>query len=118
MTDFYHAIAEPLTVEEETEKDALAGSGFDWNKREYQGFIRGCEMHGRYVVLLPPHLCSLDSRYFGSRNDFEGIRIEVPTKTVEEIEAYAKVFWQRYTEIDGASPSPSLPWIQIDERGV
>jgi hypothetical protein len=39
------------------------------------------------------------------RNAFEGIRIEVPTKTVEEIEAYAKVFWQRYTEIEGASLS-------------
>lgn len=44
--------AEPLTAEEEAEKESLAGTGFDWNKREYQGFIRGCEMHGRYVLPL------------------------------------------------------------------
>jgi SWI/SNF-related matrix-associated actin-dependent regulator of chromatin subfamily A member 5 len=37
-----------LTEEEEAEKEALAELGFQhWTKREYQGFIRGCEAYGR-----------------------------------------------------------------------
>lgn len=42
----------------------------------------------------------------GSLNSdaFETICIrEIPTKTVDEIKDYAAVFWERYTEIDGAS---------------
>ncbi|KAI5474957.1 chromatin remodelling complex ATPase chain ISW1 [Pseudohyphozyma bogoriensis] len=73
--------AEPLTAEEEAEKEDLSGLGFDnWSKREYQAFIRGCEAHGR--------------------ENFEGIQTEVPSKTIEEVKEYAGVFWDRYTEIE------------------
>ncbi|KAK3342987.1 SNF2 family N-terminal domain-containing protein [Neurospora tetraspora] len=72
--------ATPLTEEEQAEKQKLAEQGFgDWNRRDFQQFINGS---GRY-----------------GRNDYEGIAQEVDSKTPAEIKAYAKVFWQRYTEI-------------------
>lgn len=69
-----------LTEEEREEKEELSTQGFgQWNKRDFQQFINGS---GRY-----------------GRNDFDGIATEVQGKEAAEIKAYAKVFWQRYTEI-------------------
>ena len=40
--------AEPLSEEEVAEKESLMKEGFgNWHKREYQGFIRGCEKFGK-----------------------------------------------------------------------
>ena len=74
--------AEPLNEEEVAEKESLMKEGFhDWHKREYQGFIRGCEKFGK--------------------KDFENIAIEIGTgKTAEDVEKYSKVFWERYTELE------------------
>ncbi|GAA5925972.1 hypothetical protein JCM3775_005165 [Rhodotorula graminis] len=73
--------AEPLTEEETKEKEELVGQGFgNWAKREFLNFIRGIENYGR--------------------DDYAGIHVEVPTKTVDEIRQYAEVFWDRYQEID------------------
>ena len=72
--------ATPLTEEEQEEKQRLAQQGFgDWNRRDFQQFINGSGRSGR--------------------SDYEGIAQEVDSKTPQEIKAYAKVFWQRYTEI-------------------
>ncbi|KAK1750823.1 ISWI chromatin-remodeling complex ATPase ISW2 [Echria macrotheca] len=72
--------ATPLTEEEKEEKETLAEQGFgEWNRRDFQQFINGS---GRY-----------------GRTDYESIALEVDSKTPSEIKAYAKVFWQRYTEI-------------------
>jgi SWI/SNF-related matrix-associated actin-dependent regulator of chromatin subfamily A member 5 len=72
--------AEPLTEEEETEKDQLAQEGFgDWNKRDFQQFINGSAKYGR--------------------NNYEDIALEVDSKDPKEIREYAKVFWKRYREI-------------------
>lgn len=72
--------ATPLTEEEQEEKQKLAQQGFgDWNRRDFQQFINGS---GRY-----------------GRHDYEGIALEVDSKTAQEVKAYAKVFWQRYSEI-------------------
>ncbi|KAK0707572.1 SNF2 family N-terminal domain-containing protein [Lasiosphaeris hirsuta] len=72
--------AAPLTEEEQEEKQKLAQQGFgEWNRRDFQQFVNGS---GRY-----------------GRTDYEGISQEVDSKTASEIKAYAKVFWQRYTEI-------------------
>ncbi|KAM0232695.1 hypothetical protein ACHAP5_010642 [Fusarium lateritium] len=72
--------ATPLTEEEREEKDKLSSQGFgDWNKRDFQQFVNGSGKYGR--------------------NDYEGISNEIDSKTAPEIKAYAKVFWQRYTEI-------------------
>jgi len=72
--------ATPLTEEEKEEKEKLAQLGFgDWNRRDFQQFINGS---GRY-----------------GRTAYEDIATEVDSKTPQEVKAYAKVFWQRYTEI-------------------
>jgi len=72
--------ATDLNDEERVEKEKLAQQGFsEWNRRDFQQFINGS---GRY-----------------GRTDYEGIAQEVDSKTPAEIKAYAKVFWQRYTEI-------------------
>lgn len=72
--------AVPLTDEEQAEKETLATQGFgNWNKRDFQQFINGSAKYGR--------------------KDYERIADEVDSKEPSEIKAYAKVFWQRHTEI-------------------
>ncbi|KAI0853272.1 SWI/SNF family of DNA-dependent ATPase [Daldinia vernicosa] len=72
--------ATALTEQEQEEKQRLSLQGFgEWNKRDFQQFINGS---GRY-----------------GRHDYERIAEEVDSKTAAEVKAYAKVFWQRYTEI-------------------
>lgn len=52
--------AVPLTEEEEAEKLVLMEDGFaHWNKRDFQSFIRGSEIHGRYVALACTRLSDL-----------------------------------------------------------
>ncbi|GAA5884385.1 hypothetical protein JCM16303_003663 [Sporobolomyces ruberrimus] len=73
--------AEPLTEEEQQEKEELSPLGFsNWNKRDFQLFCRGTEVHGR--------------------DDYEGIAREVLTKTVDEVKEYATVFWDRCQELE------------------
>ncbi|KAF2718742.1 putative SNF2 family helicase/ATPase [Polychaeton citri CBS 116435] len=72
--------AEPLTEDEQAEKEQLQSEGFgDWNKRDFQQFINGSAKYGR--------------------NDYETIAIEVDSKDAKEVKEYAKVFWKRYREI-------------------
>ncbi|KAL1872459.1 hypothetical protein VTK73DRAFT_1496 [Phialemonium thermophilum] len=72
--------ATPLTEEEQEEKEKLALQGFgDWNRRDFQQFIHAS---GRY-----------------GRNNYEMIASEIESKSVADVKAYAKVFWQRYKEI-------------------
>ncbi|KAF2151431.1 hypothetical protein K461DRAFT_322684 [Myriangium duriaei CBS 260.36] len=72
--------AEPLTEEEQAEKEELQAEGFgDWNKRDFQQFINGSARYGRH--------------------NFKDIAIEVDSKEPDEIAVYAKVFWKRYKEI-------------------
>ena len=81
--------ATPLTEEEQEEKQQLSQQGFaDWNRRDFQQFVNGSAKYGR--------------------KDYEQIADEVDSKTPEEIKAYAKVFWQRYTEIADYSKYISL----------
>lgn len=72
--------ATPLTEEEQEEKQRLSQQGFaDFNRRDFQQFINGSAKYGR--------------------KNYSAIATEVDNKTEAEIKAYAKVFWQRYTEI-------------------
>lgn len=72
--------ATALTEEEREEKEGLSEQGFgEWNRRDFQQFVNGSGKYGR--------------------NDYENISEEVDSKTPAEVKAYAKVFWQRYTEI-------------------
>ncbi|GKT90535.1 LOW QUALITY PROTEIN: chromatin remodelling complex ATPase chain ISW [Colletotrichum tofieldiae] len=72
--------ATPLNEEEQEEKQCLSQQGFgEWNRRDFQQFINAS---GRY-----------------GRNDYESIAEDIDNKTATEVKQYAKVFWQRYTEI-------------------
>ncbi|KAF2310993.1 hypothetical protein GH714_018971 [Hevea brasiliensis] len=72
---------EPLTAEELEEKERLLEEGFSsWSRRDFNTFIRACEKYGR--------------------NDIKGIASEMEGKTEEEVERYAKVFKERYKELN------------------
>ena len=72
--------AVPLTEEEIAEKEALAGEGFpDWQRRHFQSFIKGAEKYGRDAI--------------------DKIAFEIEGKTEEEVREYARVFFERHTEI-------------------
>ncbi|CAG0884442.1 unnamed protein product [Darwinula stevensoni] len=72
--------AEPLAEEESAEKEELLLQGFtSWSKRDFHQFVKACERYGR--------------------NDLESIAKEVEGKTREEVESYAKVFWERCQEL-------------------
>lgn len=44
--------AEPLTEEEQAEKESLIKQGFEnWSKRDFQQFIRALESNGWYDIL-------------------------------------------------------------------
>ncbi|BFZ63925.1 chromatin remodeling complex Adenosinetriphosphatase [Saitoella coloradoensis] len=74
--------AEPLTEEEVAEKEELSTQGFGtWSRRDFQHFIRANERYGR--------------------ENIKAIAMEIEGKSVEEVEGYAKVFWDRYTELAG-----------------
>jgi len=74
--------AVPLTEEEVAEKDALTDEGFpDWQRRHFQNFIKALEKYGR--------------------DSLDKVSLEVLDKTEEEVREYAKVFFERYTELKG-----------------
>ncbi|KAJ1326500.1 SMARC subfamily A member 5 [Microdochium nivale] len=82
-----------LTEEEQEEKQKLSTQGFsEWNKRDFQQFVNGSAKSGR--------------------TNYEGISDEIDSKTPAEIKAYAKVFWQRYTEI-----SDYQKYLQVIDAG-
>lgn len=75
------ALAEPLTEEENAEKEELAESGFpDWNRRHFQLFIKALEKHGRQQL--------------------DKVAEDIQDKDLESVQKYAKVFFERYTEIE------------------
>ncbi|CAN6467685.1 unnamed protein product [Victoria cruziana] len=72
---------EPLTGEEQEEKEQLLAEGFStWTRRDFNTFIRACEKYGR--------------------NDIKSIASEMEGKAEEEVERYAKVFKERYKELN------------------
>ncbi|CAI2347756.1 unnamed protein product [Caenorhabditis sp. 36 PRJEB53466] len=74
--------ARPLSEKEQEEKaELLTQAVTDWTKREFQQFVRGNEKYGR--------------------EDLENIAKEME-RPIEEIRAYAKVFWERYEELQDA----------------
>ncbi|XP_015693069.1 probable chromatin-remodeling complex ATPase chain [Oryza brachyantha] len=72
---------EPLNAEEQEEKEQLLEEGFStWTRRDFNTFIRACEKYGR--------------------NDIKNISSEMEGKTEEEVQRYAKVFQERYKELN------------------
>ncbi|ODQ68083.1 hypothetical protein NADFUDRAFT_20910 [Nadsonia fulvescens var. elongata DSM 6958] len=76
-------IAEPLTPEQEAEKQRLIEQGFgNWTRRDFTNFIHASAKYGR--------------------NNFEPISREFDeSKPLEEIKRYAKAFWSSYKTIEG-----------------
>jgi len=73
--------ADGLTPEEEAEKAELLKEGFsDWTRKDFNAFVRGCETHGR--------------------ENLADVAADIEGKTEAEVKAYARVFFERYTEID------------------
>ncbi|KAL0903158.1 hypothetical protein M5K25_027515 [Dendrobium thyrsiflorum] len=74
-------LGESLTAEEQVEKEQLLEEGFStWTRRDFNTFIRACEKYGR--------------------GDVKNIASEMEGKTQEEVERYAKVFRERYKELN------------------
>ena len=72
--------AEPLTEEEERDKLYYLDEGFkNWNKKDFQQFVKACEKYGR--------------------KDLDSISLEVEGKTPDEVKDYANVFWVRKDEL-------------------
>ncbi|XP_051970382.1 SWI/SNF-related matrix-associated actin-dependent regulator of chromatin subfamily A member 5-like [Xyrauchen texanus] len=72
--------AEPLSAEETEEKEKLLTQGFtNWNKRDFNQFIKANEKYGR--------------------DDIDNIAREVEGKTPEEVMEYSAVFWERCNEL-------------------
>uniref|UniRef100_A0A6I8RMZ2 SWI/SNF-related, matrix-associated, actin-dependent regulator of chromatin, subfamily a, member 1 n=1 Tax=Xenopus tropicalis TaxID=8364 RepID=A0A6I8RMZ2_XENTR len=72
--------AEPLCSEESEEKEKLLTQGFtNWNKRDFNQFIKANEKYGR--------------------DDIDNIAREVEGKTPEEVMDYSGVFWERCNEL-------------------
>lgn len=74
--------APDFTEEDEAEKQRLISKAFtNWTKRDLLAFVNACGRYGRSNINL--------------------IKKSVENKTPDEVEEYAKVFWQRYTELNG-----------------
>ncbi|KAK8511324.1 hypothetical protein V6N11_046640 [Hibiscus sabdariffa] len=72
---------DPLTAEEVEEKEQLLEEGFSsWSRKDFNTFIRACEKYGR--------------------TDIKSIASEMEGKTEEEVQRYAKVFKERYKELN------------------
>ena len=73
--------AVPLTEDEVAKKETMQKQGFgNWNRRDFQQFVNGSARYGRH--------------------NYAGISEEVDSKSPEEIQVYAKAFWNRYHEIE------------------
>ncbi|WFC98297.1 hypothetical protein MYAM1_001022 [Malassezia yamatoensis] len=74
--------AEPLSEAEQEEKESLTTQGFsEWNRRDFQQFIKGAEKHGRdaYVAIAE--------------------EIGLGEKSEEDVRKYSKVFWEHVHEL-------------------
>ncbi|KAG8448015.1 hypothetical protein GDO86_015208 [Hymenochirus boettgeri] len=72
--------AGPLCTKETEEKEKLLTQGFtNWNKRDFNQFIKANEKYGR--------------------DDIDNIAREVEGKTPEEVMEYSGVFWERCNEL-------------------
>ncbi|KAL6767714.1 hypothetical protein ACKKBF_B36355 [Auxenochlorella protothecoides x Auxenochlorella symbiontica] len=74
---------QPLTPEELAEREQLLEDGFsNWNRRDFNAFVRACEKYGR--------------------TQLSDIAREVEGKTEAEVREYAATFWSRVGELNDA----------------
>jgi len=71
-----------FTEDDLLEQEALLKAGFsNWNKRDFYKFINMCELYGRVNIESFSELVGLG-------------------KSIEEIRAYSKCFWENFKKID------------------
>ena len=68
-----------LTDEEKAELDQILATGYDWNRKEYLAFVRGCELYGKDEHLLIAEI--------------------IGTKTEEQVRQYSAIFWERLDDL-------------------
>lgn len=68
-----------LTDEERVELEKILATGLEWSRKEYMGYIKGCELYGKGENLLISEIIS--------------------TKTEQEVKEYAQIFWERLDEL-------------------
>lgn len=74
--------ADEFTEEDELLKQKLIGQALtNWTKREFLAFISGCSKYGR--------------------ENYSAIAESLENKTIEDVKEYARVFWERYKELNG-----------------
>ncbi|CCE63956.1 hypothetical protein TPHA_0G01190 [Tetrapisispora phaffii CBS 4417] len=74
--------SEEFTKEDELEKQRLISKAFlNWNKRDLFAFVNACSKYGK--------------------DNIDMIQKSFDSKTPEEVKAYHKVFWERYSELNG-----------------
>ncbi len=80
----FSSTAEPLTDEEQLELVELSTQGFGrWTKRHFQLFIKGLVENGR--------------------DNLERVAEMIGDKSLEEVQEYSDIFWERYRELPGES---------------
>lgn len=73
--------AEPLTEEEQAEKEALIAQGFeDWSRRDFQQFVRSLET-------------------YGWTNDYALLATEIQDKNADDVAKYYPVFKKKWKEL-------------------
>jgi SWI/SNF-related matrix-associated actin-dependent regulator of chromatin subfamily A member 5 len=71
---------EKFTEKDKQYRKQLLSQGFvTWSKRDLNSFIKGCTLYGR--------------------DNFAPIAEEIGNKSEKEVKCYAKVFWERYLEL-------------------
>ncbi len=76
------ANAEPFTPEDEELKQKYINEAFsDWSRRDFTNFIQYCAKYGR--------------------DNYKLISEMLNNKSVDDVKAYSKVFWERTSEIEG-----------------
>ena len=89
--------AEPLTEEEQAEKEALIKQGFEgWSKRDFQQFIRALESYGWYCGSIVTKLHWVTNNIWYRTEDFELLASEIPDKFAWEVGKYYPIFKKKW----------------------
>ena len=68
-----------ITDEEKLELEELLSTGFDWNRKDYNSFVKACELYGK--------------------DQYAMIAEVMGNKKEDEVKKYSEVFWQRLDEL-------------------
>ncbi|OMJ71951.1 hypothetical protein SteCoe_29714 [Stentor coeruleus] len=71
--------AKEINEEEKVELEKLLSTGFDWNRKDYNAFIKACELYGK--------------------DEYPMIAEVMGNKNEEQVKKYSEVFWSRLDEL-------------------